>query len=299
MDIEISPSPLPPVRPLPASDSPSALDPRTFEWFERADGPPALAFRAHSPVSLQREVDWHRHVRGQLIYVEEGVLGTRTAHGQWSLPPGCAGWMPPQELHTVQVSGRLRGYLLLVRPDACADLPQRTCVVGMNGLFRELLLRVAHWGVQPALDGEQQRLCAVLLDEVRKAPVERLHLPMPSDRRLLRIATQLLATPADGRSLAQWAHWAGLSSRSLSRHFREETGLGFAGWRQQARLAEALRQLSDGASVADTAHRLGYSSPSAFVTAFRSHFGHPPARYLASTGRAGSTRGLASPAASG
>ncbi|WP_295915621.1 helix-turn-helix transcriptional regulator [uncultured Xanthomonas sp.] len=267
-----------------------------MEWFERADGPPALAFIAHSPVSLRREVDWHRHVRGQLIYVEDGVLSTRTAHGQWSLPPGCAGWMPPQELHTVQVSGRVRSYLVLIRPDVCADLPPRTCVIGMNGLFREVLRRMSQWGVPPVLAAEQQRLCAVLLDEVRNAPVEHLHLPMPRDRRLLRIATQLLETPADDRSLAQWAHWAGLSARSLSRHFRDETGFGFAGWRQQARLAEALRRLSDGASVADTAFRLGYSSPSAFVTAFRGRFGHPPARYLAS---AGSTRGLASPAASG
>ncbi|MCW0452131.1 AraC family transcriptional regulator [Xanthomonas sacchari] len=294
MDIEIAPT-----QPadVPASvGSDSALDPRAMEWFERADGPPALAFIAHSPVSLRREVDWHRHVRGQLIYVEDGVLSTRTAHGQWSLPPGCAGWMPPQELHTVQVSGRVRSYLVLIRPDVCADLPPRTCVIGMNGLFREVLRRMSQWGVPPVLAAEQQRLCAVLLDEVRNAPIEHLHLPMPRDRRLLRIATQLLETPADDRSLAQWAHWAGLSARSLSRHFRDETGFGFAGWRQQARLAEALRRLSDGASVADTAFRLGYSSPSAFVTAFRGRFGHPPARYLAN---AGGTRGLASPAASG
>ncbi|WP_369937563.1 helix-turn-helix domain-containing protein [Xanthomonas tesorieronis] len=294
MDIEIAPTAAAPGSPAAAPGS--ALDPRAMEWFERADGPPALAFVAHSPVSLRREVDWHRHVRGQLIYVEDGVLGTCTAHGQWSLPPGCAGWMPPQELHTVQVSGRVRSYLVLIRPDVCADLPPRTCVIGMNGLFREVLRRMTQWGVPPALDAEQQRLCAVLLDEVRNAPIEHLHLPMPRDRRLLRIATQLLETPGDDRSLAQWAHWAGLSPRSLSRHFRDETGFGFAGWRQQARLAEALRRLSDGASVADTAFRLGYSSPSAFVTAFRGRFGHPPARYLA---HAGSTRGLASPAASG
>ncbi len=274
-------------------------DPRIAEWFDQADGPPLLAFLAQTPVALEHEVDWHRHVRGQMICVEEGLLGTRTEHGHWTLPPGCAGWMPPQELHTVQIAGPLRIYVLLVHPAACAELADRPCVIGMNGLLRELLLRVAAWGMPQALDADQQRICAVLLDELRQAPIERLHLPMPSDRRLLRIAAQLLATPADHRSLAQWAQWAGLSPRSLSRHFREETGLSFAGWRQQARLAEALRQLSDGASVADAAHRLGYSSPSAFVTAFRTHFGSPPARYLAAAGRAGATRSLASPAASG
>lgn len=299
MDIEIEPSLLPPASATAQAGPVDLLDPRVQDWFDRADGPPLQAFLARTPLALRHEVDWHRHVRGQMMCVEQGLLSAQTEHGHWSLPPGCAGWMPPQALHTVQISGPLRGSILLVAPAACAALPDRPCVIGMNGLLRELLLRAASWGVPAALDADQQRICAVLLDELRQAPLERLHLPMPSDRRLLRIAAQLLATPADGRSLSQWAHWAGLSPRSLSRHFREETGLGFAGWRQQARLAEALRQLSDGASVADAAHRLGYSSPSAFVTAFRGHFGHPPARYLASTGRAGSTRGLASPAASG
>ncbi|WP_237651286.1 helix-turn-helix domain-containing protein [Xanthomonas graminis] len=87
--------------------------------------------------------------------------------------------------------------------------------------------------------------------------------------------------------------------RSLSRQLREETGFSFACCRQQARLAGTLRQLNDGASAADARHHLGYSIPRAFVTALRSHCGHPPARDPAAAGGAGTTRSLASPAASG
>ncbi|KLB15516.1 AraC family transcriptional regulator, partial [Xanthomonas hortorum pv. gardneri] len=106
---------------------------------------------------------------------------------------------------------------------------------------------------------------------------------------------QLLDNPADPRPLDAWADWGGLSPRSLSRHFRSETGLSFAQWRQQARLAEGLRRLSQGSAVAQVADQLGYSSPSAFVSVFHRHFGAPPTRYLAG----GHARGLASPAASG
>ncbi len=81
----------------------------------------------------------------------------------------------------------------------------------------------------------------------------------------------------------------------MSRHFRDETGLSFAQWRQQARLTEGLRRLSQGHAVAQVADQLGYSSPSAFVSMFHRHFGAPPARYLAGS----HARGLASPAASG
>ncbi|EKQ63227.1 transcriptional regulator [Xanthomonas citri pv. malvacearum str. GSPB2388] len=77
--------------------------------------------------------------------------------------------------------------------------------------------------------------------------------------------------------------------------FRDETGLSFAQWRQQARLTEGLRRLSQGHAVAQVADQLGYSSPSAFVSVFHRHFGAPPTRYLAGS----HARGLASPAASG
>lgn len=270
------------------------------EWFEREDGLPVVGFRIDSPTGLAHEVDWHTHGRAQLICVESGLLTTRTRHGTWSLAPGSAGWMPPAEPHTVAIDGPLRGWGMVLTPALCAALPADPCVIGISSLLQAVAQRVCAWVPGDSVSAPQQHLIEVLLDELRCAPRQRMHLPMPRDRRLLRIASQLLADPADDRSLAQWAQWAGLSTRSLTRHFREETTLSFAHWRQQARLAEALRLLSDGRAVADIAHSLGFSSPSAFVTVFRRHFGVPPGRYLSRAGRGlDPPRGLASPAASG
>jgi AraC-like DNA-binding protein len=271
-----------------------------LEWFEREDGLPVVGFRIDSPTGLANEVDWHTHGRAQLICVESGLLTTRTRHGTWSLAPGSAGWMPAAEPHTVAIDGPLRGWGMVLAPALCHDLPADPCVIGISPLLQAVALRVCDWPIADAASAPQQHLIEVLLDEIRAAPRQRMHLPMPRDRRLLKIASQLLAEPADDRSLAQWAAWAGLSTRSLTRHFREETTLSFAHWRQQARLAEALRQLSEGRAVADIAHALGFSSSSAFVTVFRRHFGVPPGRYLARAGRGlDPPRGLASPAASG
>ncbi|PTT65526.1 helix-turn-helix transcriptional regulator [Stenotrophomonas sp. HMWF003] len=271
-----------------------------LDWLERDDGLAVLGFQIESARGLDREIDWHQHRRAQLISVEAGLLNIRTRHGNWSLPPGCAGWMPPGEPHTVGISGPLRGWGLIVSADMAHDLPDQPCVVAISDLLQALAMRVIRWAPAAAPDLRQQHMIEVLLDEIRNAPRQRMHLPMPQDRRLLRIASQLIANPADGRSLEQWAHWAGLSPRSLTRHFRDETTLSFAQWRQQARLADGLRRLSDGHSVSDIAHELGFSSPSAFVTVFRRHFGCPPGRYLARSGQPlNPTRGLASPAASG
>ncbi|MFW8292811.1 helix-turn-helix domain-containing protein, partial [Klebsiella pneumoniae] len=82
------------------------------------------------------------------------------------------------------------------------------------------------------------------LDEIRQAPHEPLHLPMPVDRRLVRIAQAVLEQPQDTRTLQAWAAWAGLSPSTLSRLFLAETGSSFAQWRQQARLTHALEMLA-------------------------------------------------------
>ncbi|MBB2759218.1 UNVERIFIED_ORG: AraC-like DNA-binding protein [Xanthomonas campestris] len=272
-----------------------ALPPGVRDSFEWADGPEVIAFLADLRAVWAPETVRHAHVRGQLMYVEHGVLTVHTEQGTLSLPPGCAGWMPPGQQHTVELAGPLRGWGVVVRPDACAALPAQGGVIRLTGLAREVIMRAADWPLGQPLDPARQRLAAVLLDELHQVQIDHLHLPMPADRRLLRIARQLLDTPADPRPLDAWADWGGLSARSLSRHFRSETGLSFAQWRQQARLAEALRRLSQGSPVAQVADQLGYSSPSAFVSVFHRHFGAPPTRYLAST----HARGLASPAASG
>ncbi len=273
------------------------------DWFEREDGPPVFGFRFDSPQGLAREVDWHRHARAQLICVERGLLTTRTQHGAWSLPAGSGGWMPATELHTVTIDGPLRGWGMAIAPSVCSGLPEDPCVIGISRLLHALAERLCD-GSQTPEPSRHHHLLQVLLDEIRDAPRQRMHLPMPNDRRLLRIASQLLAEPADNRSLADWAQWAGLSARSLTRHFRDETTLSFAQWRQQARLADALRQLNEGRSVSDIAHTLGFSSPSAFVIVFRRHFGIPPGRYQNRAGQGLDTlldpiRGLASPPPSG
>jgi AraC-like DNA-binding protein len=151
-------------------------------------------------------------------------------------------------------------------------------VIGVSELTRALVRRASFWTWRDRLSDGQERVMTVLLDEMRRAPHEPLYLPMPIDRRLLRIAKAVLEQPHDNRSLDDWATWAGLSVRSLSRLFRAETALSFAQWRQQARLSRGLEQLAEGKPVADA---LGYVSVSAFVAMFRRNFGQPPACYFA------------------
>jgi len=140
------------------------------------------------------------------------------------------------------------------------------------------VLRAASWPMGP-LDAASARIAAVVLDEIRSAPVEPFGLPLPRDARLQRIGAALIADPADARDLEQWAALVAMSARTLSRRFVGETGFTFTAWRQRARLMRSLEMLADDVPVKSIALELGYSTASVFISLFRRTFGQTPAVY--------------------
>ena len=102
---------------------------------------------------------------------------------------------------------------------------------------------------------------------------------------MLNIARALLNDPASLRSRCDWAAWAGLSPRTLSRRFLQETGISFALWRQQAQVLRSLEGLSRGEAVSEVAGACGYDNVSAYIAAFRRRFGVTPGRTLRRLGK--------------
>lgn len=222
----------------------------------------------------------HSHRRAQLVYASKGVMTVTTDAGVWVVPPQRAVWVPGGTEHAVASQGALVMRNLYVDPDAAGGLPRTCCVVTVTPLMRELLEHAAAIPLLYDEDGPDGRLMAVVLDQIRALPVAPLHLPMPRDRRLRRIADALRDRPEDGRTLEAWAREAGASPRTLARLFRAETAMTFRQWRQQARLLEALRRLARGEPVAGVAFDLGYGSQSAFIAMFRKALGTTPGRYF-------------------
>jgi len=147
-----------------------------------------------------------------------------------------------------------------------------------SGLLREAVARAASWEGD-TLNEAQSRLAGVILDEIRTLPEEFLGLPMPQDARLLKIASALSDRPDDERRMEEWAMWAGIAPRTLTRRFVAETGFSFTEWRQRVRLLKSLEMLAAGKSVTTIALDLGYGNVSAFIALFRRTFGATPGRY--------------------
>ncbi|MFB4363064.1 helix-turn-helix transcriptional regulator [Pantoea sp. BS_8] len=240
---------------------------------------PVFALSA-SMVSRGWEHETHQHRKSQLIYSVRGVLNCEIDEGMWIVPPQCAVWIPGNMPHSARGAGNTECYCLFVEPDALPSLPKTCCTLSVNPLLRELLLKVAGLpGLYPT-EGPESRLIATLLDELSMAPVEDLHLPMPRDRRLRKLAEKLLADPADKSSLREWAHRIGMSERSMSRLMLQEIGMSFGHWRRQLHVILSLQRLTRGESVQTVALELGYENASGFITMFRKAVGKPPARYL-------------------
>ncbi len=227
-----------------------------------------------------RDLGLHHHPRGQLTALRHGLLTFGTEEGAWVVPSDYAVWMPPHQPHFGYSHGPFDGWSCYVAEPACANLPARPCTFRVSGLLREAVMRAAGWE-GTTLDDGQLRLALVILDELRAAADEPFGLPMPRDTRLLRIARALLQDPGDRRGLGDWAAWAALSERTLSRRFVEETGYSFTAWRQRARMMRALELLADGTAVTTVAIDLGYDSVSAFIALFKRTFQSTPAAYFA------------------
>jgi AraC-like DNA-binding protein len=223
----------------------------------------------------------HLHRKAQLMLAVRGLITCEVAKGLWMVPPQCALWIPGGMQHSVRAVGEVELYVLFVDPDIVPELPTECCTVAIDPLLRELVIAVAHLPPLYDRDGPPGRLIQTMLDRLATAPVERLHLPLPTDPRLRRIADELTADPSNRATIAEWARLVAMSERTLFRLILKETGMSFGRWRQQFQIMLALERLTEGDAVQAVAFDLGYESPSAFITMFKKALGEPPGKYLA------------------
>lgn len=222
----------------------------------------------------------HAHRRAQLLYGMTGLMEVETADGAWVIPPYSGVWIPAGQPHQVRMQG-VSTRSLYIAPDAAPRHSPRCEVLVVTPLLHQLLLASADL---PALYDEAGRdgaLVQLLLHEVRQAETMPLFAPMPADPALAQLCKIFLRRPSLRSLPEDWAAHLHKSPRSFTRHFRQQTGMSFGQWRQQACLLAALTRLARAdASVTAIAMDLGYDSPSAFSTMFRRQTGQAPSAFM-------------------
>ena len=226
------------------------------------------------------------HRRGHLVYAASGVLSVHTERGTSIVPANRVAWTPAGRTHYHRAHGDTDMRIVFLPASLARLAPDHPAVFLVSGLAREVLLALTG----PRGDGSAAggyddaalaRLRRVLVDELREAREQPLHLPAPRDDRLRAVARLLQADPADNTSLTELGRAAGASARTLSRLFRDELGMTFYEWRTQLRIYHALVLLADGHDTSHVAHACGWANPSSFIAAFAGVIGTTPGRYRA------------------
>lgn len=221
----------------------------------------------------------HSHRRSQLFYGSSGVARVATRDGTWVAPPLRAIWVPGGIEHQVVCRGPVSFRTLYIEPDASPQLPKACRVMEVSDLLRSLIIESVEVPLDYDVAGRDGCLMQLILHEIGIAPVSPLYIRMPQSRPLRRMCEAILRDPSARADLDHWAEKTGMSRRTLTRHFRLETGISIATWIKQARLVEAMSLMAEGASVTTVAFEVGYESSSAFGAMFRKTFGCSPTRY--------------------
>lgn len=229
-------------------------------------------------------LDTHQHRRAQFLYGMTGLMEVETDDGAWVVPPYSGVWIPPGKPHRVHMQG-VSTRSLYIEPTA---VPRDSCyceVLSVTPLLHQLLLASSTVPAHYDLDGRDGALVHLLLHELQLAQPLQLFAPLPQDEWLAALCKEFLRQPNIRTTPHAWAQRLNKSPRTFSRLFRQQTGLSFGTWRQQACLLAALSRLSAGDSVTQVALDLGYDSPSAFSSMFRKIVGQSPSGF-ARTARA-------------
>ncbi|MEU6488030.1 AraC family transcriptional regulator [Streptomyces sp. NPDC046887] len=213
-----------------------------------------------------RVYDFHR-----FLWTPVGRITVSAQGRDHELSPAVALWVPAGVPH----SARYDPDSLVVTEDFAADrdLPYaRATRVNVGEAQRRLLLgRTRTARPEP----DDPRVFAALTAGHRDS----LPLPQPVSGAARAVAGELLRHPQDQRTATEWAAGLYVSSTSLRRAFRSETGLAFSEWRTRVRLNRSLDLLAQGLLVGTVAARVGFVSTNGYILAFRRHFGSTPGAY--------------------
>lgn len=223
----------------------------------------------------QQCTDWHQHSCGQLYYPLTGTMMTETHTEKWLVTPGTMAWFPSGTVHRSTSGSQVSGiniYFQTTDKLCCPEIPH----LFRAGTFIPGIL-------ERLRDNSNQQYCqlalALLAHEITAAPPLPHHIVLPEDRRARAVAMFIIAHPDSCLTRTELAEQQGLSERTLSRLFRQQTGLSFSQWRQQTKLVSSLEAVLAGNRIEGIAENFGYANTSAYIAAFRQHFGRTPAKF--------------------
>lgn len=228
---------------------------------------------------VERDTHWaeHSHPAHELLWNERGASRVTVGSRTWTITPALGMWMPAGVLHSGMAPAGTWYHTSHFGITTVESISDEAVAVEVTPLLRLLLERLASRELLPL----SREVTEALVLDILAPSAHELFVHTPESPLLAPIVQAVEEHPGDARTLSQWAEQLGVSTRTITRAFRAETGAGFVRWVATVRAQRAVTLLSRGDDIEDIAAELGYRSTSAFGAAFRRTTGLTPTAFRA------------------
>lgn len=235
------------------------------------------------------ETGFHQHKKGQLLYAEGGILHIFVEEQHWYLPARYFMWIPAGAKHRILThSKKVEIFNIYFNPEESEiDFFKTPNIYFTTDLLREMILYTKDWkGEVDQKDLSKYYFLKALkgilpeIDSMR-LPMTLLQHPYPSDVKLIQIARFLMDNLETNYTIEEIAKKFGLSTRTLSRKFKENLGINYVRFLRLMRMTKAFELMSEKKhSIYDITVMVGYSSLAAFSNVFLRTTGMRPIEYV-------------------
>jgi AraC-like DNA-binding protein len=222
--------------------------------------------------------------RARLLLVETGAAQVHVGASIWICGPGSTLWLPGDCGAIVSARSACRIVATFLPGTRKEGAIVRR--VALTRLVNAIVCALAETPTSVPMSQRARRLGRLLLDELRFTPAPSLQQPWPRHAKLRQLCDTLVRDLGQSQSAVEIGAGFGISERTLSRRFLQETGMSPAHWHRTARLVAALTEIANGESVYNAAISVGFSNASSLCTAFKRSTGTTLLGYF----RAGTTR---------
>lgn len=221
----------------------------------------------------QHDDDEHLHQRAQLTFVKEGYQYFHIDNKVYLVPQNHVIWIPSLQKH--KITSEAETVKLMV--SLFKNIPENqfyktTHVFPAPPVLKEMILYAKKWNKETAENNEQETFMNALLISLPNFCKENtaLQIPLPSDMRLLEVCQFINLNFQNDHSIEELAETANLSTRSLQRIFKKETGISIKKYAQLIKILKSIELInSDQFTLSEVAYKVGYKSLSAFTSSYQ------------------------------
>jgi len=231
--------------------------------------------------------DVHYHGSAQLVYAEGGIVHVFTDLKHWYLPARCFMWIPAGTPHYIfSSSPKVDLYNFYFKKEENEDgFFDEINIYSVSHLLREMILYTKDWDGKITKNDSSKyyflkALKGILPEKRDKNLAFPVQHPFPKDETLLKIAKYVHANLEKPLTIESTAKEFGMSTRTLSRKFKEILGMNYVRFLRALRITRSLELMLEGKyNMYEIAMMVGYNSLSSFSNIFKKVIGLAPSEY--------------------